>query len=155
MIGFYSAVNKKRMYQEISSRIENSFDSLVSLSKFSKRPYQLFLESEKSIYLIKVVTFNSKHELIITNRTYWCINENIKNWKRSSTPVLVPGVSEFLNSKVESIKEVIRVAVIYPGCYNRTRYLNESDVELVTFQNPVYGVYFVTFDEIQFFFSNQ
>jgi len=115
-------------------------------------PFQLRVETDGEVVLIKVIPFAINHELIITNPTFWCVNQSPQSWKRSSTPELVPGVEAFMKAKPETAKSVRKIALIYPGCHNITRYLNESDVEVVTCRKAVNSVYFVRFSELEDFF---
>ncbi len=116
-----------------------------------------WLEAEtlSTLYLFKPIPFHPNHELIITNKQYWCINADLKNWRRSSIPNLVPGVAEFLAAVPAADKPVVRVAVIMPTCRNITRYLNESDVEIVRPDKAAYGVYFLTFAGLERFLRDR
>lgn len=149
----FSSMNRKKNIKIIHSKIVELFPySQIKILYGSS--YQIEIETPERIILVKIVPFNPNHELIITNPHYWCINPNIKNWKRSEKPVLVEKVREFNNLVMKSEKKIIKVGLIYPNCYNITRYLNESDVEIVTYKKPAYGVYFVRFSEIELFFKN-
>lgn len=143
------------MIIKIVGELKRVLSDNFSVEVVKSKPYQIEINSEDTTYLFKTIRFNPNHELIITNQYYWCINENIKNYKRSEKPVLIHGVPEFLKYQIEGNKKVIKLAIIYPGCYNRTRYLNESDVELVNFKKAVHQVYFLTFDEIKEFFLSR
>lgn len=144
---------RKKHERLISNQIKSCFfNEEIHLELSNKSPYQFKIETKDCIYLVKVIHFHSSYELIITNPNFWCINSNPKNWKRSSVPVLVEGVKAFQNISLTTNKKVIKAAIIYPDCYNILMYLNESDVELVTYKKQAYGVYFVLFNEIDLFF---
>jgi len=116
---------------------------------FGNRLFFAFdVETAGTLFLIKVLPMNPAHELILTNRYFWCVNDDPKNWKRSSKPHLVPGVKAFLDDTPATSKRVVRIALIVPACHNVTRYLNESDVETVKPEKPAEGVYFVPFDRL-------
>ncbi|MCK7485825.1 MAG: hypothetical protein MZU97_09970 [Bacillus subtilis] len=53
------------------------------------------LETETKVYLIKAIPFHPEHELIVTNQTYWCVNDKPAQWRRSSKPELIEGVEDF------------------------------------------------------------
>jgi len=150
-IVFYVVFHRKRLLKKATIAIQEAIGTV----EITPLPNQLIrFEHKDRLFLVKLISMNPKHELILTNPTFWCINDNPNTWKRSSTPVLIPFVKEFLNLSLESEKEVVKVAMIIPGCYNITRYLNESDVELVTYKKSVHGVTFVRFDEIKDFLSS-
>lgn len=159
LIGILGQVMKIRlessMIIKIVGELKHVLSENISVEVVKSKPFQIEVNTADATYVIKAIRFNPNHELIITNQYFWCINENIKNYKRSEKPVLISGVPEFLKYQIEANKKVIKLAIIYPGCYNRTRYLNESDVELVNFKKAVHQVYFLTFDEIKDFFLSK
>ncbi len=113
------------------------------------------IATSEATYLIKVVPMNPAHELILTNRLFWCVNADLKNWKRSTKPNLVPRVKEFFDSIAATADKVVAIALVYPGCHRITRYLNECDVEVVRSEKPVDGVHFLTFDRFAEFFASR
>jgi len=112
-------------------------------------------ETEAVLYLVKIVPLAGGAELILTNRLYWCRNDDPMNWKRSTKPSLVDGVAAFLDEAPATAKRVVKIALLYPTAHNVTRYLNESDVEVVTPRTSVDGVHFVPFDGLADFFSKR
>ncbi len=147
----YYFINKKR-----DKNIREYFYNVlpqIELIRSKESYYQYSFELNETIYLIKVLPFDLSRELIITNQYFWCINADLKGWKRSTVPDIFPGVKEFVNLKSESGQKIIKMALILPDCHNITRYLNESDVAKVTFKDLVYGVYFVKAVELQLFFD--
>ncbi len=141
-----------RRRQTVQTALQSLFsDNIIRPSDVSY--FDFAIEQGRIRYEIKILPFDLKHELIITNPTYWCINADLKNWRRSTIPTLVPGVKEFMNYRVPFEGSIIKMGLIYPDCYNITRYLNESDVATVRFTDCVYGAYFVKFSEMASFFS--
>ena len=117
--------------------------------------YQIEINAKDNIYLIKIVLIGFQSELIITNPTYWCINNDPGEWRRSSKPKLVPRTKAFLEYQTNSSKPITKIALIYPGVNNISRYLNESDVELVNYRKAVNGILFVRLSELKDFFAGQ
>lgn len=107
--------------------------------------YHLEFVKEKQ-YLIKVIDINPRYEVIITNSDKIVINDDIKNWKRSTKPHFVPGVREFF--KLETDIPTVKVIVVYPNCHNITKYINECDAFKVDKYQKVDGVYFIKFPEL-------
>lgn len=149
----YNIIHQRKA--KIAEALQARFSADAITWHHDRDPYQIAVETESTLYLIKVVPFYLKSELIITNPTFWCVNQDPRNWKRSSKPELVPGVEAFLAHTPETKKKISRIALIYPGAYNISRYLNESDVELVSHKQAVHGVFFVRFVELQDFLANQ
>jgi hypothetical protein len=147
-------LQKKHMRTEIEAAVRPFFSNI----QFSWHPgthfFHLEIQTEETSYLVKVIRMNSNHELILTNPRYWCVNDNPRDWKRQSRPNLIPGVESFLNYRLENSQQPVKIALIYPGCHNISRYLNESDVELVSWQKSVNGIHFVRKDELPDFFGH-
>lgn len=153
-VAILSTISQRKSEMLVNTKLTSLFSSQDIKKMPRQECYDYTIIKDGLTYLVKVLYFNPKHELIITNPHYWCINQNIKNWKRSSKPVLVEGVKEFQDIKASSDISIHKIAIIYPYCYNITRYLNESDVEIVTPKKSAYGVYFVRFNELEVFFKN-
>lgn len=124
----------------------------INLVKVTEKFFDYRFEFNSTLYLIKVLPFDLHHELIITNKYYWCMNADLKGWKRSTVPDLFQGVKEFVDYNPTTKLKVVKIALIMPDCHNITRYLNESDVAKVLPSDLVYGVYFVKSVELQSFF---
>lgn len=135
-------------FQKLKEHLPNA-----EITEERKKPYAFKAETDSHILLIKPVFMNPSNELIITNPDFWCVNSDPRNWNRSTNPELITGVSEFRKSTFETEKTLIRLGVIYPGCLNVTRYLNECDVEVVTDRSDIGGVRIVCFDSLPDFFA--
>jgi hypothetical protein len=115
--------------------------------------HELSVEGSRHLYFIKVLPFHPAHELIVTNPTSWCVNDKPRDWRRSSKPNLIPGVADFLSRKPAGNLPIIRIGVVVPNCHNITRYLNESDVEIVKPGDLVYGAYLMRLSDLQDFIA--
>ena len=133
-------------------KIFNEILPNIILKKPDQKYYDYFFEDSEKMFLIKVLPFDIHHELIITNKYYWCMNADLKGWKRSTVPDLFPGVKEFVDFVPLTKLKVVKIALIMPDCHNIIRYLNESDVAKVYPSDLVYGVYFIKSGELQTFF---
>ena len=125
----------------------------VSITDVKEKYFDHILEFEETIVLVKLVKFYIKSELIVTNKYFWCINDNPKSYNRSKKPVLVSGVKEFYNHQRDTNKIVIKLGIIYPDCHNKTMYLNECDVVKITPKTNCYGFNIITENEIEEYFS--
>jgi len=125
----------------------------ATIKEDQRVPYQFRIETDKVVYLVKLVVIGPQNELIITNPDFWCINSDPKSWNRSSSPKLVHGVKDFRTWIESSNKKIFRLALIFPGCRNITLYKNESDVEVVHPETDVFGVWIVQFDFLKDFFA--
>jgi hypothetical protein len=113
----------------------------------------LMNESIDKLFLVKMVRMSQSEELIITNRHFWCVNDNPGAWRRSSKPNLVTHVAPFVDYQSNTNKKVVKICVITPDCRNITRYLNEADVEVVKPMDVVWGVHFVRIGDLADYLS--
>ena len=144
---------EKEKQKKILATLSKNTDKAEFVPKF--QPFHATAETENEIYLIKIVDIPENYELIITNPLFWCINDKPSTWKRSTKPRLVPGVEGFVKYESVAEKKCVKIAIIYPNCRNISHYLNESDVELVSYKKPAESVYFVRYNELDAFFESR
>jgi len=135
--------------------LEAAFSASLPDAVITTRDGWTAVETAGTYYLVKPIPFHPDHELILTNRFFWCVNADLKNWRRSTVPDLVPGVEAFVMDRPATMKKVVKVALLMPDCRNVTRYLNESDVEVVRPGKAVAGVHFVTLRGLGHFLSDR
>lgn len=141
------------------SRREQALLALLAdvLPGASIRPRDGWVEAQTArvLFLLKPVPLAPGQELILTNPRTWAQNGDPGNWRRSTVPELVPGVEAFLDYRPESAANIVRIAVLMPSARLVTRYLNESDVEVVKPEKAVHGVHFVPLSELSGFLSER
>ena len=142
----FSIIHKKQILkrkQVVSNAILNSYpNATIDFGNLVK------VHFEDTEILIKMIQMNPRYELILTNPKKWVINENPKEWRMSGNHQFVEGVRSFVEYQNPE-KKVIKIALIYPQCYNISRYINESDVVLVKNQEKVDQIYFVDYPSFQ------
>jgi len=151
LFAWFSQHHSKRSVDAVKAILAITFpnaDIVVSHDRLS-----LHVAGLKQQYLIKIMPFQPAHELIVTNPTSWCVNDKPRDWRRSSKPILIPGVADFLAWKPLENLPLVRIGVVVPGCHNITRYLNECDVEIVKPGDLVYGAYLMRLADLQDFLA--
>ena len=146
------SIEKKRR-KAITNILSESFSSNI-IHKSGVNFFEYYIDTDNIRYLIKVLPFDVNHELIITNKYFWCDNADLRGWRRSTVPDLFPRVKEFIDFDPQIKQKIIKIALIYPDCYSIIRYLNESDVAIVNPTDLVYGVYFVRSQNLKQFFTS-
>lgn len=136
------------MKNRIEQKVKDRWAEAEITWQDKNQVFDVMVETETGVYLIKIIRMNPLHELIITNPKSWCINPHPREWRRQSKPNRVWGVESFLECQPNSQKFIQKIALIYPNCHNISRYLNESDVELVTMKHTVNQIRFVRFQEL-------
>jgi len=145
---------EKEKQKKVLSALKDNTDKAEIASK--TLPFHMTAETEDEVYLIKIVDIPETNELIITNPLFWCINDKPSSWKRSTKPRLVPGVEEFMAYVPETEdRKHVKIAIVYPNCRSISHYINESDVEIVSYGKKVEGVYFIKMNELNDFFASR
>lgn len=147
-----SVVRYKKIIDKTSSLISNVFSN-PQIQTFKNEDLVQMTFKDKKQYSIKLIDMNIKHEIIITNSDRVIVNENIKGWKRSTKPNFVPGMREYFNNNNSG--NHIKIVLIYPGCHNIIKYINESDVYIVEKYQKVDNVYFIKFPDLEEFLKKQ
>jgi hypothetical protein len=151
LLAWFNQKQTKRPLDAVKSVVSSALPG-QSINGFANG-HELSVAGSRHLYLIKVLPFQPAHELIVTNPTSWCINDKPRDWRRSSKPNLIPGVADFLARKPIGNLPIMRIAVVVPNCHNITRYLNESDVEIVKPGDLVYGAYLMRLSDLQDFIT--
>lgn len=156
LFGILISVSSRRIALRRDRVVEAKFRELlpgVEITRESGSVLRFRAETPETLFLVKVVPLSSQTELIVTNPDFWCLNSNPAGWNRSSSPVLVPGVREFRRLSPETSKRIVKIGLIYPDAFSISRYLNESEVEIVRWSTDVDGMRLVRFPELDLFFA--
>lgn len=116
--------------------------------------YQIQIEEENLITLVKVILSREEYEFIITNSNKWTVNNNPLQWTRKSKPMFITNSEDFINIKNADLP-IRKIVLIYPACKRVIRYLNESDTVMVTEKDKVMGINFVQWFDLEKILKNQ
>jgi hypothetical protein len=145
-------IRYKVIVENITNMIKNDYpDAKIETFKIND-VYHLRVITNKE-FLIKIIDMNPNHELIITNSEKVVINDDIKNWKKSTKPNFVDGIKTFI--KLTSDTNPEKIVIIYPNCHNITKYINECDVYKVSKFQKVDSLLYVRYNEFQEYLKNQ
>ncbi len=144
---------KRIRYQGIIERVKESFKQAGiegEVSTFHPDDlYQIKLVNERT-YLFKIIDMNPRYEVIITNAEKVVINDDIKNWRRATKPRFVSGIKAFIRESKQDLT-VVKIVLIYPGCHNITKYINESDCYLVDSGQKIDDLHYLRFQDLKDF----
>lgn len=138
-----NSTKKKRAF--LSELIHTLMQNGMSKIKIVKKEmYQLTYEHKKITYYVKIINGGSKKGIVMTN-AHTVYIQQFKNETSSYTSSdvlykLTPFLSEAINGK--------KVVIIYDNLLRATRYVNENEVEAITYAKDAFGIRFV---EAQFF----
>ncbi len=147
---------KRIRYNIVMKKISDAFEITLENPSIKELKcndvYQMEVESEKK-YLVKLIDMNPRYEIIITNADRVVINADVKDWKRSTKPHFVSGIRRFMSHEKDN-KNLVKIILIYPGCHNITKYINESDVFKAKKHQKIDGLYFIKFADFEEFIKN-
>ncbi|MDC7242605.1 MAG: hypothetical protein PQJ44_01170 [Sphaerochaetaceae bacterium] len=152
LIIVFSKIRYRNILKAVTSVINNQYPNANIITKSPEDIYQIGFIQEKE-YLIKIIDMNPKHEVIITNSERVVINDDIKGWKRSTKPNFVDGIKDFM--KYNNNNELIKIVLLYPSCYNITKYINESDAFKVKEFQEIDSIYYLRFKNLIKFLKKQ
>ena len=139
-----SFIRYKTVINNASKVILSVFED-AHLDMYRKDDIYQIKFSNQNTYYVKIIDMNPHHEVIITNSDKVIINENIKDWKRSTKPNFISNMTEFIRNNNE--ENHIKIALIYPECHNITKYINESDVFVLKPNQKIDQVYYVKYQD--------
>jgi hypothetical protein len=116
--------------------------------------YQIQVDEQNLITLIKVILSREEYEFIITNSNKWTVNNNPLQWTRKSKPMFISDSDAFINIKKTDLP-LRKIVLIYPSCKRVIRYLNESDTIMVREKDTVNGINFVQWIDLEKILKNQ
>lgn len=116
--------------------------------------FQIKMENNDKLILIKLVKARDNHEFIITNANKWTVNSDPKEWSRKTKPIFIAGSEAFIKYK-NGEKQLVKVVLIYPTCKHVIQYLNESDTVIVKEEKLVQGINFIKYPDFENFVKKQ
>lgn len=102
----------------------------VSVSKTKQHDY--IIESEKKLYLVKLIMANNRNEIVMANAQRWYLNAMRDSTKASKNIRIASEIVPLVTYDVTSNKELVKVFLIYPGAGKIVKYVNESEIIFVT-----------------------
>jgi hypothetical protein len=152
LVGTFSAYNSYKVKKAVEDKLTTIANSIkgkvTSDHKEHKRSYDFKLENDDTIYFVKIVNANKNNELVLTNQHRWYLNYIKDATKSSKNKRVLSEMAAFTYFEFNSIKKVVKVALIYPGAKQILKYINESEVIFVTPKTDCWGYRLINFDRL-------
>lgn len=146
----------RKMNKDIISLL-NNFENEYKITKHKKDLYHYSLESNKQIYLLYFCSIPANSMVTINSRQTWSLTwgGNIKDKGRAYRKQrYLHELVRFLSQDFDFDKEYTKIIILYPDTENIVRYLNESDLDVVTAKDTPYGYKVTTFPRFIEDFNN-
>lgn len=143
----------KKQYELFSSFEELGF--ICEVLKGKKADF--ILESNDIILMIKTIVIPTNSSVTINNKDTWELawGGSSENKGRAYPRKRYMGeVIDFLRETIKLEKRIVKVVVLYPNTEKILRYLNESELEIITGKNTPYGYKVTTFERFTEEFSD-
>jgi hypothetical protein len=131
-------VKKKKTIELLSKYEAKGFKLTIG----NKNSYDYILENDKRALFIKVVTVPTNSQITINNVSTWKLSwggDPSKLGRSYPNSSYMAEVSDFIKVKYEEDKEIIKLILIYPHTEKILRYINESELEIITPDKTPYG----------------
>lgn len=137
----------KKVYKVLSALEKKGF----ALQVVKNKQYDFILENEEVIFLVRylsvpknaMITINSKNTWVLG----WGANPHNKGKGYPHTRYLSE-LKSFLNGEIKKEKKTIKLILIYPCVDQVIKYLNESELAIVTSKDTPYGYKVINATEV-------
>lgn len=125
-IVFIVSIKKKKMMKEVEQSVK---ETLASYGEISTNEHHLHVTLNSKTYQILFYYVASAAELTINSKIMWEV--------RDSSQVKLINQGHFLSSSKP------KIVIVFPTVNPIKRYINENEMEFVTYQNMFYNMYIV------------
>lgn len=139
-------VFKNRTRNEIAEVFKDTMeekDYFCDIKIGGFKTYDIRIESNDSIFLIKYYMMGPRKELFVTSKYRWQVEGG------SSSYLFLKGIEPFIRYKEENNdKKIRKIVLLYPTSLNTMIYVNDVQTEFITPKIDVYGTRIINLDEI-------
>ncbi len=154
VIAIITITNIKKEKNKLSE-LNNFYNKLRELNyeitNKNETCYDLEAKNKNITFLIKLITIPEYAEIQINNKTTWEIKYGAGNTHGKTQPYskYLKNISSFMN--LEPAENQIKVVVVSPTPKKMVKYVNECEIEFVTYTTDVYGVRLISYKNIELF----
>ena len=141
----------KKRYKNINNLLSN-YSSSYRITKVNKEPYDYALDRQDLRILLKVINVPKNSQITINNVSTWKLQwggDPHRLGRSYPNERYVHEVINFINAKANSDKKTIKIIILYPRTENILRYINESELEIITPEKTPYGYKVTTYDNFE------
>ena len=112
--------------------------------------YDKIIETEKNVFYIKYVFIPKNSSITINSSTTWCLRFGGGNRKGRNYPnkEYMKYMQPFLAATFNNQKPIQKLVILYPSTEVVLRYLNESDIAVVKFNETAHGVKLINYTDL-------
>lgn len=122
------------------------------IKEVKKKKYNFVMETNTKKYLIKVIDIPSNSMITINSKETWKLSwGGSKNDLGRAYPndKYLDELKPFLTMPLKDETNTMKIVLLIPGTEKIVRYLNESELEVVTFTNTPYGYKIMELSKIE------
>ena len=130
---------KKKKAEELLSKYE---EKGYKLSIGNKHNYDYILENEEIALFIKLITVPTNSQITINNVSTWLLSwggDPNKLGRSYPNERFMAEVIDFIKADYREDKTIIKLILVYPHTEKILRYINESELEIITPDKTPYG----------------
>lgn len=113
--------------------------------------YNKIIETDATAFYIKYVFIPKNSSITVNSQTTWCLRFGGGNRKGRNYPnkEYMNYMKPFLSAQFKNEKKVQKLVILYPSTEVVLKYLNESDIAVVKFNETAHGVKFINYVDLQ------
>ena len=113
--------------------------------------YNKIIETENTSFYIKYIIIPKNSSITVNSQTTWCLRFGGGNRKGRNYPnkEYMNYMKPFLSAQFKNDKKVQKLVILYPSTEVVLKYLNESDIAVVKFNETAHGVKFINYTDLQ------
>src|SRR5690554_2669739 len=141
-------LSRNKKIEEGISRFANDYH----IEKAKAKPYDYLLSNDLKDVFLKIIPIPKDSAVTINNVSTWKLQWGGNPYKLGRSypnERYLHEVINFIQSKPESDKPFIKIIILYPGTEKILRYLNESELDIITPDKTPYGYKVTTFVDFE------
>ncbi len=150
LIVISSVLNKLKL-KSITTKLEIiALENNFKILDAKDARYNKIIETETTAYYIKYIMIPKNSSITINSNTTWCLRYGGGNRKGRNYPnkEYLNYMKPFLSATFTNAKKVQKLVILYPSTEVVLKYLNESDIAVVKFNEAAHGIKLINYTDI-------
>lgn len=130
----------------------NDFNQSYTIENYKNKNYNYTMEDKDKKIYIKVISIPRNSQVTINNVSTWRLQwggNSLKLGRSYPNARYMEEVIKFIQEDISIDKPLIKLIMLYPNTEKILRYINESDLEIITPDKTPYGYKVTTFTKFK------
>ena len=130
------------------NQLLEKYKDKYNIEKGIKKSYDYILEDDKKIIPLKFISVPRNSQITINNISTWKLQwggDGAKPGRSYPNERYLHEVIPFIKQNHQSEKKIVKIIILYPRTEKILRYLNESELDIITPEKTPYGYKVTTY----------